>query len=569
MLKENNVYYNNPLVYIFLTLLLSSFTYEVYFYSRLAAILIAVSLFILVSFNTEKYLKFFLVITFIIGINNNVYYYDFTADKTEEIRILSLNYDFGVAEMQGRKVNISIYGAEEFIGSKIYAKGEYKKNNNIDKGIVGEFKVLEYEKSKDDFIVYLYKVKKLLYNKIQNKLGARKAGIISSVAYGDTENLDSYDRENMKHYGVSHVMSVSGLHITLIYSISILLGSNILAMIIAFFYMMFSGARESVIRSYIMIIVSNLAVKFKREYNMLSALSLSGIILLIIKPYCLFNIGFILSFINIFGIYLLNKKLNRVLYKVPEKIRSVIAINLATQIFTIPICMLYFNELCANSIIGNILIVPLINLLIVLGNLLILFIKIPFIFNYILFICKYIIIAIDKAIYFLEDITLDIFYMHYGFAYLYLSMLITYYFYKKGHKRFIYYPIVVLVYVLIIIYSPIANIKYYRDGGFLVSYRGKRVLIEYGEYNEETEYKLKKSTLTEKNIDKEDFYKFYIKEGCYIIKNGHNYVLKTEKNQCLLKTNYDKINYKYDIIDFTKGDIEDVWILNDNIISRR
>ena len=33
--------------------------------------------------------------------------------------------------------------------------------------------------------------------------------------------------------------------------------------------------------------------------------------------------------------------------------------------------------------------------------------------------------------------------------------------------------------------------------------------------------------------------------------------------------NYDKINYNYEIIDFTKGDIKDVWIVKDIIISRR
>ena len=49
-----------------------------------------------------------------------------------------------------------------------------------------------------------------------------------------------------------------------------------------------------------------------------------------------------------------------------------------------------------------------------------------------------------------------------------------------------------------------------------------------------------------------DFKKFLIKDGVYIKRSGENYILKTKKEQCLLKINYDKINYNYEIIDFTK-----------------
>ena len=69
--------------------------------------------------------------------------------------------------------------------------------------------------------------------------------------------------------------------------------------------------------------------------------------------------------------------------------------------------------------------------------------------------------------------------------------------------------------------------------------------------------------------DSNNFKKFLIKDGVYIKPSGENYIIKTEKEQCLLKVNYDKINYNYEIIDFTKGDIKDVWIVKDIIISRR
>ena len=563
MIKESDVYYNNPLFYIFMVLVLASFTYEIYYYNKLAAILIAASLFFLIAFNTERHLKVFLLIIFIIALMNNVFYYNYIPKANEEIRVVSLKYNRGIGEIKGRKVNITIDSLEEIVGSKIYAKGNFTRNLNISKGIIGDFTIIKYEKGKKDLTSYLYNLRKDLYDKIQIKLGERKAGIISSVAYGYDDNIDSYDREKMKYYGISHAICVSGLHITMVYSIALLFGSNLLGMIVSFFYMLFSGAKEAAIRSYIMIVISNLAIKFKRQYNMMAALSLAGII---VKPYCLFSIGFILSFVNIVGIYFFNKKINRVFYKIPSKIRQVVAITLSTQIFILPITMMYFNEFCANSIIGNLLIIPFINIIIILGNLLILFLKIPIVFNYILFVSKYIIILMDNIMNFFDKITIDIFYIYYGAAYFYIAMLITYYFYKKGYKQFIYYPIIVFIYVVIMVYSPVVNIKYYNEGAMVISFRGRRALIQYNEGEDND--KLKKITLCEKTLNN-DFKKFLIKDGVYIKRSGENYILKTKKEQCLLKINYDKINYNYEIIDFTKGDIEDVWIVKDIIISRR
>ena len=61
MIKESDIYYNNPLFYIFIVLVLASFTYETYYYNKLAAILLQLAYF-LIAFNTERHLKVFLLI---------------------------------------------------------------------------------------------------------------------------------------------------------------------------------------------------------------------------------------------------------------------------------------------------------------------------------------------------------------------------------------------------------------------------------------------------------------------------------------------------------------------------
>lgn len=567
MKEKNNVFINNPLVFIFLSGILSSFTYELYFYNKLMAVLIGTSLFFLIIWNLENYIKICVTLFLVIFIINVNFYFDYKPGESEIIRVTKLNYNFGEGELEGRKISINIENAnEDIVGSRIYVNGDFTKNINIVKGKIGHYNVTKYTVLKDDFISYLYKLRKNIYEKIEEKIGKRKAAIICAVSYG-YDYIDDNDRDEMKLYGIAHVVSVSGLHMVLIYSIVCKIFNSKVASIISLLYMFFSGAAEPSVRAYIMLLILTCAIKVRRNYNVLSALSLSGIIILIFKPYCIFKIGFILSFINILAIYYFNKKLNRVFYKLPKKLREVVAMSLSSQIFIFPISVLYFNETSVNFILGNLIIVPIINILIIVGILIMCFIKVPFIFGYLLYISSKLIVLMDRIIAIFDRYAIDFFYLNFGIAYLYISMIIAFYFYKKGIKRFLYYPIVMLFYVLILLYSPVVNIKYYYKGGLLISYRGERTFIESEDSSNVEKYK--KVTLANKVIKANDKKNIIINNHTKLIFFNNNYILKSEKEEKVLKVSYDKINGDYDIIDFTRGDIQDIWIIDGNVISRK
>ena len=112
-------------------------------------------------------------------------------------------------------------------------------------------------------------------------------------------------------------------------------------MVIAFAYVLFTGAPASAVRAYIMILILNLGMVVKRNYSPLAALSLAGIIIILIKPYDIYNLGFILSFLATLGIILFSKKLNKKLYRLPNLFRSTIAISISAQILTFPIILLF------------------------------------------------------------------------------------------------------------------------------------------------------------------------------------------------------------------------------------
>ena len=169
--------------------------------------------------------------------------------------------------------------------------------------------------------------------------------MITSVSFGYKSELDEDHKSLMKNLGISHAISISGLHLALVYSILKRIFGVKLSLVIAFAYVLFTGAPASAVRAYIMILILNLGMVVKRNYSPLAALSLAGIIIILIKPYDIYNLGFILSFLATLGIILFSKKLNKKLYRLPNLFRSTIAISISAQILTFPIILLYFNIL--------------------------------------------------------------------------------------------------------------------------------------------------------------------------------------------------------------------------------
>ncbi len=555
---------NNPLPYIFIAFILSSFFYKTYSSDKLLAITIVSGFLCLLLFYKGIVVSILISFFFLVGLFNNSLFYNYVPKNHEEIRIDTIKSYYVRGKIQGRYVYLDIDIENLQVGDKILGIGKFNKNLDLSKGIIGEYNVESYKLLKKDFISYLYDRREMLYEAIKSKLGRRKAGFITSVAFGYSEALDNEDREDMKVFGISHAIAVSGLHMAIVYGILRRVFGSKISLFIALLYVLFTGASSSTVRAYIMIFIMSFALVVKRNYNPLASISLAGMILLLLHPYDLFSLGFELSFLATLGIILFNKKLNRKLYKLSKRIREGMAVSISAQILTLPILIYSFNEFSVNFLIGNIIILPIINILVLLGNLLLIFNKIIPVFNYLLYLCYYCIKFIDNIMDFFWDYKVDILYLNFTIAFFYSILLITYYFYKKGYKRFIFLPIISLVYIFILIYNPLPNIKYYREGALLVSFKGENVLIQTKTLVDKV--KLKKITMSDKIY--KDFNEINIKDKIIIKKEGKNYKLETVKKEYMLVVNKEKIDNEYDIIDFSTGELQEVIIFDDKAISR-
>lgn len=535
----------NILLYIFIVFILSSCIFLLYYKDKWLTIILVSCFFIFLILYKRIDLFIILTLFFLVPIINNIYYYNFEVKDTENIRIISLNSYGGTGEIKGRKAYLSGSLNDLSLGDRIIANIEFNKDINIEKGIIGEIKINDFEKLNVDIKGRIYRVRENIFNTLSEKLGSRRSALITSMAFGYTEFLDREDENTMKNLGVLHAVSVSGLHMVLIYSIlKKILGRNI-APIVAVIYVVFTGAAISTIRSYIMLLCLSLAVPLRRNYNPLAGLSLAGIILILYKPYSVFEVGLQLSFLSTLGIIIFNKKFNKTFYKLPKVIREGVAISLASQVFTFPFLVLYFREFSLGFLAGNLILMPLMNAVVILGNLLALTFKIKFIFNYLSFIAYYVTLALDILSEKLLSILPSVLYLNEIIAISYIVVIFSIYFYKKGYKNMVYFPVVILMYIYLNIYSPLPKLEYYKDGIISVSYKGDRNIFALKEGVDLEKYK----AITLSKDEYTDFNKIKINYGVEIEKSNKDILIKNNKKNYLIKLSRGKIDYNYDIID--------------------
>jgi competence protein ComEC len=551
-----------PIIYISLTIIISSIVYGLYFKYFLPAAIVAGCFFIFILFSTNKYFTIFIVIIFLIGIGININYYNVNINKNfiGKIRVIENKSYYKIISFKGKRLYIQDFQGE--LGEKFIIKGIFTKEVDREKGIIGNIKVNSSKKIKEDFRYKLYELRKKIYFKLEENIGKRKAGLILSLAFGCSDYLDNEDSEDMRGMGVIHAVSVSGLHVALVYGILKKFLNNKIALLGTVIYVLLTGAEFSSLRALIMIMFLSFSFGLRKNYNSLGALAFSALIITLLAPYAPFKLGFQLSFLATLGIIMFSQKLNNKLYKFPKYLRETFSISLSAQVFTIPIMIIAFEEFSIAFIIGNTILVPIFDILIKLGNLLLIVLPFSILFDFISFIIYKVINFLDSIMYYLYIFPQEII-INKGFALIYVCALIGLYYGVKKDKKFILLPIIANFVFMIHIYSPIVRVDYYKEGAILVSYRGDRAVIT-NKRNIDIKT-LKKVSLTSKGY--REGKKIKIKNGIEIFKDDKDFIIKIKEREYTINMS-NKKNFKkeYDIIDFKNNNLNGFYILKDKII---
>jgi len=551
----------NILKYIFISFILGSLIYVLINENKWLAVIIASCFFIYLLIKEGWVLGIIFFLFLFIPIVNSNNYYSIKPLNNIEVRLTKIYSYGGYGDYKGRKIYLNGSLNEFSLGDKIKVEGEFQRSINYEKGLIGNFIIENIKEVDKDLISKVYKLREVIFNGIKEKIGSRRASIITSISFGYTEMLDEEDTENMKNLGILHAVSVSGLHMVIIYSLlRKIFGSN-LASLLSGIYVIFTGASLSTIRSYIMLLTTNLSTGVRKDYNPISGLSLGGIIIILIKPNSIFGVGFQLSFLATLSIILFNKKINKALYKLPKYLRENLSICISAQILTFPVLIVTFKELSLGFILGNLLLIPIINILVITGNLLVIFFSFKNIFNYLIFINYYLTLLLDKLTYLLLKININTLYLNANIAKFYILLLITVYFYKKGYKKVLYLPLLGSIYIFTSIYSIFPKIVYLNEGALFIHYKSERSVFYIK--NNVDEKKIK--DITYANVEYYDFEKIILKDNCIIETFGENLTLKTSKKNYYIRISKEKIEEDYDIIDLKDGRYKKMLILKDKV----
>lgn len=208
------------------------------------------------------------------------------------------------------------------------------------------------------------------------------AGFMHALLVGNTQHLETETRVNFSKAGTSHILAVSGMHVTLIVGLLlVILGgrprntiSLIIISCIIIGYVIITGAEPPAVRASLMCIVGLLGRVLQRDVDVLNILGGSILIQILIEPTIVFNHGFILSTCATFSILTLGFDLRRILIACVERrtkwkrgLVNMLAINLsATAGVALPAALLY-GQAPIYSPLTNCIVVPLFSAALILG----------------------------------------------------------------------------------------------------------------------------------------------------------------------------------------------------------
>lgn len=552
----------NPLVYIFLTLAISCISYGLIEEFRGLSIFIVAFFFVCIFYYCGISFTSVMIIFFIIGVFMNISYYRVGNQIKGKVRIVKVNSYNIIGNYEGKNIVLKT-NKNLSVGEKYKIIGDLEKLPDKYNGIVGEVEPQVMNKVNGDFISKLCNIKRKIYFDLEENLGRRKAGLIASIAFGYSDYLDPEDKEDMKNLGIIHSISVSGLHVVIVYGfLKIFMGGKF-GLLATMIYVIFTGSGYPSIRAFVMLACVEGGHILKRNNSSISALCLSAIILIIYQPYSIFSISLHLSYLATLGIIMFNKKFNNLLYKLYAKLREALSLTLSAQIFTLPYLIIIFKDFSVNFIIGNLFLAPLVDIMVITGNVLALTYAFPKLFDFFSYLNLKIIEIFDWMLNIIDRVSLPMFYGNEYVAFFYLILILSLYFIKKGYKNFIYLPFVSILVIGIQIYSPILNIIYYKEGAILISYKNNRVLMT--NENKIDIKRLSKTSLATKIYREGKPIEVY--GMCNIKLQDKNYILETPKEKYLLKmANSKNESGEYDIINFREGPTNKVFLINGEVI---
>ena len=197
--------------------------------------------------------------------------------------------------------------------------------------------------------------------------------VLAAMTLGDKSALTKELRETYSVTGASHILALSGLHLGIIYLLLFRLMQGrrrfwlsqavIIVSIWAFVFL--TGLSTSIIRSATMISIYALFSVAGRHRSPVNLLCFTAIVMLLVSPSALYDIGFQLSFSAVLAILLLMPLLERlfpedylITHPLQRAIYNMVGVSLAAQIGVAPLIAYHFGRFSTYFLLTNFIVIP-------------------------------------------------------------------------------------------------------------------------------------------------------------------------------------------------------------------
>jgi competence protein ComEC len=203
--------------------------------------------------------------------------------------------------------------------------------------------------------------------------------LMQALILGQKQSIDKNTYNNFADVGVVHILAVSGLHVGIVlvilqfllrpllrlpkYGWPIMVILSILGL---WGFAALAGFSPSVMRAATMFTFLAFGQLYRRKTSSVNMLCLSAMVLLLLWPQLLFEVGFQLSYAAVFAIIMLYpifSKLYQPKHKFPKLFLDTVYVSTAAQIGVLPFQLYYFHQFPGLFLVGNIVVIPLLGIL--------------------------------------------------------------------------------------------------------------------------------------------------------------------------------------------------------------
>lgn len=236
---------------------------------------------------------------------------------------------------------------------------------------------------------YFLHQRSLLLERLETAgLSDDRYAVVAAMALGDRSALTKELKETYSKTGASHVLALSGLHLGIIYALLSMLVvgrrwqmiTQVATVLSIWAFVFLTGMSASVVRSAIMLTVYALLALGHRQKMSVNTLAFTAIVMLLVTPKALFDVGFQMSFMAVFSILLFVPLFYRpfsaeylMTHRAVSWLWGMVAVSVAAQIGVAPLIAYYFGRFSCYFLLTNFIVIPAATLILylALGTLLI------------------------------------------------------------------------------------------------------------------------------------------------------------------------------------------------------